>query len=119
MRASEYLQQTINRRTGIEARVGRFPTPFNPGQGAVVYRLAGTDRIAGIDGPTDAVLRYYEIECAAPTSAGAQQISADILDEIQPLAEVFGEFDHSTHSQQVGGYYAHIVTLALPGTIAP
>lgn len=118
MKASEYLAQAIERRTGIVPRRGLFPTPFNPGAGAVRYLQAGTDRTGSLDGPSNPLHRFFEIECAAPTAEGAETMADDILDELRPhLVEVYTREDVVGTSQQRGNYFGHAIGLSLPDTV--
>ena len=118
MRASEYLAQAIERATGMAPRRGLWPTPFDPAGGAVRYLQAGTDRTGSMDGPSNPLHRFFEIECAAPTAEGAETMADDILNELRSaLIAVYTREDVVGNSQQRGDYYGHAVGLALPDQI--
>ena len=71
-----------------------------------------------MDGPSNPLHRYFEIECAAPTASGAENLADDILSEIQPkVTEIYGREDVVGRSQQVGGYFGHVINVALPDTV--
>ena len=116
MKASEYLAQAIERCTGIAPGRGLFPVPFNPP--AIRFAQVGTDRTGSMDGPSNPLHRFFEIECAAPTPEAAENLGDDILDELRPhLIEVFTREDVVGNSQQRGNYFAHAVGLSLSDTV--
>ena len=68
-----------------------------------------------VDGITDSILRYFNIECRAATAMAAFVLSNDVLLQIESrLAEKLADYDEPDNiDQQEGGYYAHILEVGI------
>ena len=82
---------------------------------SVLWRFEDDDHETTIDGVSDPILQYFNIECRAGTAEGAGNIAEAILLAIdERLVEKLADYDEEDNrDQQRGDYYAHILEVGL------
>ena len=119
MTPSEYLPLAIAAAlgAGVPVRAVRFQNAVEASGPSVLWRNSETTYTSTLDTLRGGLTSTFEIECRAPTWAGAIQIAEDITERLQrdgSLNRILDDGDdRDTASGERGGYFAHVLEVEL------